>query len=260
MIERMSTSPGWIDDIFEDRDPQKFKKDNKNNELISSNRISKVVLARWIVFQTFIQVAKELNDGVLGDNIRRDWLLFQILPFVRVNNMDPFSALIRRCLVGWNSDVGDLLHVHLSPEEILGSAFDPTVDSFFYVVDEAQVAGKRYMGAFSDVDGEVPRPVLRPIIRHLAESSNALAQIIVSGTGFSLNLFKTVLTSGVGKDSSAWDIVHTTGDFVNENTQLAYISRYLPPSFLLSQSGHVLKARMYEWLRGRYVVAVVLRQ
>jgi hypothetical protein len=94
----------------------------------------------------------------------------------------------------------------------------------------------------------------------LASPSDPLVRIIVSGTGFSLKLFKTVLTSGVGKDSRAWDVVHTTGDFANENTQLAYISRYFPPSFLLSQSGHVLKARMYEWLRGRYVVAVVLSQ
>lgn len=253
-------SSGWINNIFKDRDPEEVSNANTNNERIAFNRISKVVLARWIVFHTFIQVAKDLNGGVLRDDIRRDWLLFQILPLVRVHDMDPFLALIDTCLVGVSYEVLRLLRAPLTPGGILGSAFDPTVDSFFYVLDEAQVAGQQYMGAFSDVGGEVPRPVLRPIIRHLASPSDPLVRIIVSGTGFSLKLFKTVLTSGVGKDSRAWDVVHTTGDFANENTQLAYISRYFPPSFLLSQSGHVLKARMYEWLRGRYVVAVVLSQ
>ena len=259
MIEAMSATPGWVRNVMKDPSPQEVINANDSNETIAFNRISKVLLARWIVFQAFIEVAKDLNGGVIHPNIRRDWLLFQILPFVHVNDMNPFLGLIHTCLVGASYEVLTSLRAQLVLDKILGSAFDPTTESFFYVLDEAQVAGKQYMGAFSDVDGEVPRPVLRPIIRHLVTSSKPFVKIIVSGTGFSLELFKTALASGVGKDSSSWDVVHTTGDFANQNTQLAYLSRYLPPSFFLSQSGRVLKARMYEWLRGRYVVGIVLR-
>jgi hypothetical protein len=231
---------------------------NTSNEHIAFNRIAKVLLARWIVFRTFVQVSRDLNAGALHDSIKLDWLLFQIFPLSDVDGIDPFSALIDSCLVGVTSDDLVSLKVGLAPQGVLGSAFDPAVDKFFYVLDEAQAAGYQYMGAFSDVDGKVERPVLRPIIRHLASSSSPLIKIIASGTGFSLHLFKTVLTSGVGKDSSTWDVVHETGDFTDQDTQSAYLSRYLPPSFLVSASGNALKSRMYEWLRGRYVVTIVL--
>ena len=234
---------------------------NTFNENIAFNRIAKVLIARWIVFRTFIQVSEDLNAGALHDSIKLDWLLFQILPPLDLEGIDPFSALINSCLVGVTQEQLDSLKVRLEVGlEVLGPAFNPAVDRFFYVFDEAQVAGKQYMGAFSDVAGEVKRPVLRPIIRHLTVPPDSPFRVIVSGTGFSLELFKTVLGSGVGKDSSMWDVVHKTGDFTDQDTQSIYLSRYLPPSFLVSEeSGNILKSRIYEWLRGRYVVTVVLR-
>jgi hypothetical protein len=59
------------------------------------------ILARWVVFKTFIQVAEELEElegVVLQDDIQCDWLLFQIHPLVRINDMDPFSALVSLAL------------------------------------------------------------------------------------------------------------------------------------------------------------------
>ena len=89
---------------------------------------------------------------------------------------------------------------------MLGPAFNPTTDFFFYVLDEAQVAGNRYLGAFSDANGVVKQPVLRPIIRHLTHPPNRLIKVIVSGTGFSLDVFNTVLASGVSKVESKWHV------------------------------------------------------
>jgi hypothetical protein len=137
---------------------------------------------------------------------------------------------------------------------VLGSAFQPITDSFCYVLDEAQVAGNQYMGAFADADGEIRQPVLRPIIRYLTSPSNDGIKVIVSGTGFSLNLFKTTRTSGVAKGSSQWRVVHNTGDFSDRDVQSKYVFRYLPRSFLISTSGAHLQTRIYDWLRGRYVV------
>lgn len=249
---------GWTTDIF--KNSSETIALNTDNENIVSNRIMKVLLARWIVFRTFIQEAKNLNGGVLHDNIRRDWLFFQILPLVRVHDRNPFSALIHTCLVGVDIDVLTSLLEDFEPAEVLGPPFKAAVDPFFYVFDEAQVADKQYMDAFCDANGKTRRPVLRPIIRYLAKSSTPLIRVIVSGTGFSLESFKTAPTSGVGKDSSMlWGIVDKTGDFMDKDRQLEYLTRYLPPSFLASKSGESLKFRMHEWLRGRYVVAIAWR-
>jgi hypothetical protein len=257
-IRHMSMSSGWIYDTFEDRDPRKVSRSRSNNERIAITKIAKVVLARWIVFDVFIKVAKDLNGGVLPDNIRHHWLLFQVLPDLD-RNPDLFMGLINLCLYEMTMDEFHSLKSELTLTDILGPAFNHGVDSFFYVLDEAQVAGREQMGSFSDADGRDPQPVLHPILRHLTSASYPGIKTIVSGTGFSLGLFRTILmTSSVGKNS-LWSVVHTTGDFANRDTQFAYISRYLPPSFLLSQSGDILKTRMYELLRGRYVVAIVSR-
>jgi hypothetical protein len=123
--------------------------------------------------------------------------------------------------------------------------------TFFYVLDEGQVVGKQHMGALADSDCRHKRPVLLPIIKAFANSRHPTVKIIVSGTAFSLDLFKTVLTSGIGKVPDKWDVVCGTGDFMNRSKQERYITRYLPPSFLGGPSGIALVTRMFEWLRGR---------
>lgn len=259
MINFMSSSPSWVNDIFLDAsgNPQTVKNDNIR---IASTRIMKVVLARWVVFRTFIEVAKELK-GALYSDLRREWLFLQVLPLVHFNGDDPFIELIDSCLRGVQAEELELLHkrLQLAPEKILGPDVD-RANGFFYVLDEAQVAGEQYMGAFSDDTGKWKRPVLRPIIQYMAPPSDSLVKIIVSGTGFSLQYFNEVLTSAVAKEGNPeWEVVRETGDFMDKDSQMAYFSRYFPPSFLASHSCNILKSRMYEWLRGRYVVPIVLR-
>ncbi|KAF8240213.1 hypothetical protein L208DRAFT_1384647, partial [Tricholoma matsutake] len=91
-----------------------------------------------------------------------------------------------------------------------GLVFNSECDKFFYVLDEAQIAGETHMGAFADVNGEIRRPVLRPIIGAWNSTSSESIRFIVSGTGFSFSLFQTGLTSGVGKatGSASWKEVH----------------------------------------------------
>jgi hypothetical protein len=250
----MSKSSGWINDIFEGRSYEQVKRADANNERIATNSISEVLLARWVVLDAFIQVAKDLNGGVLHDGAQRDWLLFQVLPLVLVDGLDPFSACIRTCLADVSYEVLDSLSISFYPSGVLGSAFNSRTDSFFYVLDDAHVASTKYMGAFADVDGMVQQPVLHPIIRYISATDLIVVKAIVSGTSFSLDHFKTFRAAGVAKDSSMWDVVHITGEFSDTDTQSAYISRYLPPSFLLSESGTHFKTRIYDWLRGRYVV------
>lgn len=73
---------------------------------------------------------------------------------MRVYIIDPFLALIDACLVGVSPESLFSLLAPLAPEKVLGSAFNPTVNSIFYALDEAQVAGKQYMGTFADTNGK----------------------------------------------------------------------------------------------------------
>jgi hypothetical protein len=93
MIERMGSSPGWVRNIFTQLAPEDA---NEKNESIAHNKILKVLFARWTVFQSFIEVAKEIYGEDLNDDIRKRWLLFQILPQVRFGDKDPFLALIHQ--------------------------------------------------------------------------------------------------------------------------------------------------------------------
>lgn len=155
------------------------------------------------------------------------------------------------CLVGMPMTGLRTRLSNISPTGVLGLAFTSGLDSFFYVLDDAQIASKTHMGAFADVNGEFRRPVLRPIIEAWDRATSESIRFIVSGTGFSLNMFKTVLASGVGKASSTWPVVHETGDFQHRALQHSYINQYFPSGFLSSDSGVTLILRMFEWLRGR---------
>jgi hypothetical protein len=251
-IDRMSEYQGWTQDAFKNPMSNNIQRASFDNEATAFKWVYKVLLTRWTIFRAFIEVAKEQNAGKLPPDIGRHWLLFQLLPDVLDGDDHPFLTFMNSRLAGVSTDdLRDMLS-EFSPRGVLGSAFDSKCDIFFYVLDEAQIAGATYMGAFADVNGEIRRPVLRPIIGawNRISRSNSI-RFIVSGTGFSLSLFEMVLTSGVGKASSPWEAVYKTGDFTTRDLQKSYISRYLPPTFLSSPSGTVLVSRMFEWLRGR---------
>jgi hypothetical protein len=262
----MSRTSGWNANIFTDSNSEGLQSVNRNSEerngAIATNRISKAILARWAIFRAFIEVAQGLGrERKYKGNLKRDWLLFQILPLVPVDGLDPFSALISQALDSVDTHTLDTLRSSFTPQNVLGPAFDSKHNSFFYVIDEAQVAGERYMGAFANNSHTEPRPLLRPIIQEMTRPGAFVAvKLIVSGTGFSLDLFKTLMASGTAKDSSLFDVIHTTGDFSKQDTQFNYISRYLPPTFLASTSGTCLKTRLYDWLRGRCVATKVYRR
>ena len=128
----------------------------------------------------------------------------------------------------------------------------------FFIIDEAQVAGEACMGAFSSNDGKTKYAVLHPIIQHFR--NEACHNVILSGTSFSLELFKTVTHSAaIAKTPSpGWEVVCSTGNFFEPDLQFSYIARYLPPTYLNSESGKYLKTCIWRWLWGRCVATEVL--
>ena len=154
IIMLMSRSRNWTPNVFQHSSTMSTAL--QCNECIAENRISNALLACWVIFNTFIQEARSIKEGgVLNNDVRHDWLLFQALPFIRYKGMDLFSALIHACLSCVSDTVLQSLRLKYNPWDVLGSAFDLTVSPFIYVLDKAQVAREQYMGAFTDTDGSI---------------------------------------------------------------------------------------------------------
>ena len=251
-INQMSKRTGWIQNAFQDRDPNVVRDAAQRNASIASDHVERVLLVRWIVFRTFIQIAKEKDGGTLPESIKHDWLLFQILPLVRIGAVDLFVVLFTTLRKLDFAEVSLLLTNSADPA-FLASSFDAARDKFGYVLDEGQAIGDTYAMAFANEEASIPQPVLRPIIRTMTKDESLRVKVIVSGTGFSFDIFKSVTTSQVGKPDDKWTVVHQTGDFSNREAQKDYVSHLLPPSFLASEPGIALLPRLYSWLRGRWV-------
>ena len=237
------------------KDPTKVKVANSQNESIAMRILSKVVLACWVVLHTFIGVVKEDNQGTLPSSFLHDWLLFQLHPtntdeFFTI--VDPFGQVFHE-LSGVSHGTLSALIVYYS--NCITEIIRPR--SFFVVIDEAQVAGEEYMGVFSSSDGKTKRPVLRPLTQYFHTYHPAIP-LIVLGTGFSLPVFVDIMGSNVGKVTIPPLVVHSTSDFFDQDVQLSYVCRYLPPTFLASDSGKHLKTRIRWWLWGRCVATEVL--
>ena len=250
----MKDTPGWYGRIFKDN--QAIQDAKETNVAIANRNLSKLFLARWIIFYAFLEAAKKLNNGELPQSIKHDWLLFQIAPSHIDTSPTPLSlwglldpfVWAMSALVG----AGPTLLRTLTTEYILLVQGIIGLTTPYIVIDEAQYAGEEYMGAFSSGNGE-ERPVLRPIVQYLRQEFEGIP-VIVSGTGFSLPL-----SSNVAKANKIdWEVLHSTGDFFDETVQLSYVRRYLPP-LLQSASGRHLEARIRMWLRGRCVAMRVLK-
>jgi hypothetical protein len=251
----MPSAKGWRTDIFSN--PQGVVGSNETNELLARHRLIRFLLARWSIFHEFIKAAKKHygRDSLSKiSDIKRQWLLFQVLPLVRVDEKDPFVLLSNRCFFGVDPDVLETLEYEFNLKKVLEDYYDPSRDKLFFVLDEAQVAGVQHLSCFADATGTVRRPVLDQIVKFLTEARYS-ASLIVSGTGFSLDNFKNAVVSSTAKVSwdSQWSIEYNTGDFMDQATQKAYLQQFLPPTYLLCPSGIALVKRLFEWLRGRYV-------
>jgi hypothetical protein len=215
MIQQMGSHPDWISNVLKSADP---KVAIDGNEKIAFNILHRVLVARWLVFRIFIAVAKEQHDGRVPDDLKHAWLLFQILPSL-IDGEHVLVAFTNRALRGATSFLLIDLLVDLGLVGVLGSAFNAGRNQFYYVLDEAQVTGTQHMGGFVDLYGKTSKPVLHQIIR--TWNTNTVRwriPFIVSGNGFSLQLFATVTRSSVAKDC-IWAAVHEVGNFIEQPTQ-----------------------------------------
>lgn len=214
------------------------------NSRITSKQLRKVLAARVVVFELFLELAIQV-DGILQERHKRIWLLFQLsdTPIRSIAGPHPFVRIIR-CLHHASSTALDTLIYRLGD---IQNKYLQSSD-FILGLDEAQWAFREYPRSFvSSTDPAIFRSIIREVVKVFTKWS---IKLIVSGTGVSQNDLEEAMASGVSK-AQAIKMFHKLGMFDTMPKLRSFVGRYVPAYILESDSGHRLQQRMREYLLGR---------
>jgi hypothetical protein len=221
-----------------------------DNQDVAARRLLLILYVRIFVFRVFLQCASAMPGGITEDHKGR-WLLIQVAPETLLARPDIFLALMR--LAGRAST--DYLHQVIRTEyDFVAELLGPQPPVLFCVLDEAQVPTNEFLDCFrSEPEPAKPRPILREIILTWIE---VLPNLIVSGTGVSMEEVETVISSLVAKEGPGGvppPTMTDLGGFDDGNGQRAYLEQYFPPGFLGTPLGEEIVSRAEYWFRGRFV-------
>lgn len=246
----------------------------KANRDIANRVFRQIFLARLIVFNIFAESMIEYIDT--NNSAPRDprtyktrWLLLQLQPsFVHPQLWDVFDRLTSKL-----SDTSDIfinqrthtlltcvrtlctrLQSDSTASPVRMSTAEVSQTPFFCVLDEAQHAATQLTSAFRSDNNGTHRPILREIVK--AWEGQTFGQgvfMVIAGTGISKDVVDQAMASAIMKDSKyRW--CSDTGAFDLKASQEGYLRKYLPKSFLESETGKRLLERVWYWLHGRYVL------
>jgi len=241
-LQRMAEDPQWVSDL-RGLSPDKRAGQNDLNRRIARKELRKILAARIVVFKLFLQLAIKV-DGDLLEKHRRVWLLFQSA-LQSLNKTHPFISMTNKCLRNASPEALDILVSRL--DDIRDEYFPGS--NFILGLDEAQHAARLFPYSFissSNLDR------YRSIIREIAQVFTYLeVDLVVSGTGLSLEDLREALASGVSKEDIF--VFHHLGMFDTWEKLKPFLERYVPASFLRSPGGYRLEKRIREYLLGRWV-------
>ncbi|KAM6498788.1 hypothetical protein JOM56_006736 [Amanita muscaria] len=240
----------WISDLSP-LSSEKRTVQSELNSLIASKPLKKVLAARIVVFELFLELAIQV-DGELQEKHKRIWLLFQLFDQLdsQGGTLHPFVRIIRHCLPHASAEALDILIGRLGT--IRARYLPPS--RFIVGLDEAQQAIRLYPRSFvSSTDNEVFRSILREIVKVFTKSP---IKLVVSGTGLSLGDLEDSMASGVSKPANTTILFHELGMFETWPKLKAFLERYIPASFSETPSGYRLQQRIREYLLGRYRFSV----
>ncbi|KAM6498794.1 hypothetical protein JOM56_006742 [Amanita muscaria] len=235
----------WISDLSP-LSSEKRTVQSELNSLIASKPLKKVLAARIVVFELFLELAIQV-DGELQEKHKRIWLLFQLFDQLdsQGGTLHPFVRIIRHCLPHASAEALDILIGRLGT--IRARYLPPS--RFIVGLDEAQQAIRLYPRSFvSSTDNEVFRSILREIVKVFTKSP---IKLVVSGTGLSLGDLEDSMASGVSKPANTTILFHELGMFETWPKLKAFLERYIPASFSETPSGYRLQQRIREYLLGR---------
>ncbi|KAM6498797.1 hypothetical protein JOM56_006745, partial [Amanita muscaria] len=250
VLNEVTENREWISDLSP-LSSEKRAVQSELNSLIASQLLKKVLAARIVVFQLFLELAIQV-DGELQEKHKRIWLLFQLFDQVdpRVGTLHPFVRIVRYCLRHASAEALDILVERL--DTIRARYLPPS--RFIVGLDEAQHAARLYPRSFiSPPNSKVLRSILRVIAQVFTRSP---IKLVVSGTGLPLEDLEDHRASGVSKPAESVILFHELGMFDTWPKLKAFLERYVPASFSETPSGYRLQQRIREYLLGRYRFSV----
>ena len=237
----------WMSDLKTVNVAERATQERTNSQ-ITSKQLRKVLAARVVVFDLFLELAIQA-DGTLQEKHKRIWLLFQlsdtpIRSVTEPTEPHPFVRIIDRCLGHASSTALDTL------VNRLGGIRSKYLQSPLFILglDEAQWAFRKYPRSFiSSTDPAIFRSIIREVVKVFTKWP---IKLIVSGTGVSRKDLEDSMVSGVSKAQPV-EMFHELGMFDTLPKLRSFVERYVPAYILESDSGHRLQHRMREYLLGR---------
>jgi hypothetical protein len=226
--------------------PSMARQIEQHNSEAASRTFYGILFTRVMIFHAFLLAAHQQPEGIT-ECTKRAWLLLQLSPYAFFKTDKFYDQTMIHMHKRSHEDLCSLLVSELdSVREILGGA------AIFLALDEAQDLAKLYKAFFlSHSDPGVPRPVIRNLVEIWSQH---ISNIIISGTGLSMQSLEDALHSVVAKvNGQKTEPVTDLGAFESDFNQRAYFKRYLPPGFLTSKNGERLASRIVFWLHGRFV-------
>ena len=243
-LNNVSEYGAWMSDI-RPLPPRERARQNELNSQIASNHLRKVLAARIVVFQLFLQLAITV-DGEILEKHKRIWLLFQLSNQLGPHRgtLHPFVQIIRKSLRHASFEALTTLVDRLC--DILGKYLPES--PFIIGLDEAQHIARLYPYSFiSSTSDGIFRSVLREIVKVF---TNLPIKLVVSGTDLSLEDLEDDVATGVSKPRAV-DLFHRLGMFDSWPKLKPFLERYIPTPILESPSGYRLQQRIQEYLQGR---------
>ena len=248
-LESIATSRGFNDD------PWKLPTSERGdafmfNDVVAKRHVYQILTARLLVFERFLEVAREVRPAASLNGLKLHWLHLQLCSEGIFSGVDLFARI--SSLLGDASDEfllmgGRKLQYRLVD---LRTRFDLDIE-FFLILDEAQVALNFLPDSFcSYSNNELKRPVLSPIVDTFSRSASFPA--IVSGTDLSINVVNDVVNASVG-GGEEFLLKIPTDAFDDKESQRKYIMRYMPRHIAQTDSGEALIERAWNFARGRWV-------
>ncbi|KAJ7152477.1 hypothetical protein C8R46DRAFT_1121324 [Mycena filopes] len=209
------------------------------NVAIAEKRLGQVLLSRLSIFLMFSEIIH--SDGITEAH-KKKWLLLQLRPQLPGDSSPDIFVDTKACTYEIAPDeVQDLIAVIYSKlRKIWGPEFH-----LFYVIDEAQVVSRKYLGAFQHQG--TPYPLLRQIIQSwTAKSFPHESSFVILGT----DIPKDAFSNATFADTIHWS--SDTGAFSDEAEHRRYVTRFLTPSYGASAAGQIFLQRVWRWCRGRH--------
>ncbi|KAJ6449438.1 hypothetical protein C8R47DRAFT_358486 [Mycena vitilis] len=227
---------------------------HERNCAIARSRFAELVYARFVIFEQFCLLAKESSSGKLLDEHRRYWVLLQLKPRNLGGPWDVFAELTSR-IKGSDCPQHPLAsRINAVAERVrllIRGSDGPKVVPLFCVLDEAQSAARKYLGAY--LSRRFLDRILRPILREIVAACVAVIGLwlIVAGTGMSKTVVQEAMASAIAKGKS-YKTYHDVGGFHQGTAQINYMKSLMPDSFKDTPEARNLLKLAHYWLRGRF--------